>query len=133
MWDSLVDAAAWRDWAEGVAWVVFEGPVVAGTYVTIKPSRGRQTAYRIAAAVPPGLLVLELTFGPLATLRLTWNVVPRAGGSTISETIEATGPLAGLLVMRMAERAAAAMPANLTRLGALAAEKKGATDKRPRE
>ena len=131
VWAALVDAAAWRDWAEGIAWVVFEGPPAAGTYVTIKPVRGRQTAYRIAAAAPPGLLVLELTFGPLATLRLSWSVMPAASGSTIAQTVELGGPLAGILVRRMAERAVAAMPGDLERLAAIA--KKNAADERPRE
>jgi hypothetical protein len=133
VWACLVDAAAWRDWAEGTAWVVFEGPPAAGTYATIKPLRGRQTAYRIHAAAAPSLFVLELTFGPLAALRLSWTVVPAAGGATIAATVEVGGLLAGMLVGRMAARAAAVLPANLERLGALAGEKKDAADMRPRE
>jgi len=132
LWAQLVDAAAWPRWAEGTAWVVFEGPPVPGTYATIKPLRGRQTAYRIAAAVAPRLFVLELTFGPLARLQLTWTIAPVAGGSTVEATVEAGGPLAGLLVRRIAERVATALPANLERLAAAVVTKKDAADMRPR-
>ncbi len=128
-----MDAAAWPQWSEGLAWVVFEGPPEPGTYATIKPLRGRQTAYRIAGAIAPRLFVLELTFGPLARLELTWTIASAAAGSNVEATVVSSGPLAGLLVRRMAERAAANLPANLERLAAAAGTKKDAADMRPRE
>jgi len=120
VWALLVDGAAWSRWDDGIAWVVFEGPPARGTYATIKPRRGRQTAYRVEIVEPPHRLVLGLTFGPLASLRLSWSVAAAADGSTIEQRVETGGPLASLLVRRIAERAAAAMAANLARLAALA-------------
>jgi hypothetical protein len=120
----LTAAAAWNRWYDGLAWAVFEGPAVAGSYVTLKPRRGRQTAYRIAVAVAPACLVLELTFGPLAALRLEWTIAAEDAGAVVTGRVAAAGPLAGLLVGGMARRAAAAMPGNLERLAGLAGEKK---------
>lgn len=128
LWGVLVDGTTWNRWNDALAWAVFEGPPAVGTYVTLKPRRGRQTAYRIAAAAAPALLVLELTFGPLAALRLEWAVAGQAEGSLVEGRVAVAGPLAGLLVRRMAERAAAVLPANLARLAAFAGEKKGAAE-----
>lgn len=128
LWAVLVDGATWNRWNQALAWAVFEGPPAVGGYVTLKPRRGRQTAFRIAAAAEPALLVLELTFGPLAALRLEWAVAARTEGSLIEGRVAVDGPLAALLVRRMAERAAAALPANLERLAAFAGAKKGAAE-----
>jgi hypothetical protein len=127
VWALLVDGSSWNDWAAEVEWAVFEGPPVLGTYVTVKQRRKRrQTAYRIARAEGPHRLVLELTFGPLAWLRLTWSLAERDDGTSLELAVTAGGPLAGMLAGGMARAAAATGAGNLTRLAALAT-KKGAT------
>ena len=67
------------------------------------------------------LLALVVTFGPLATLRLSWELAPAAGGTALVQTVAIAGPLAGLLLRRAAERIAGGMAANLERLAARAA------------
>lgn len=116
MWAVLLDGRRWSRWYEGVAWMTIEGELAAGTVLTMKPNRAPQTAFRIEAVVPERLLALAVTFGPLATLRLRWELGDAGGASRIAQTVAIAGPLAGLLLGRAAQRIAAGMPANLARL-----------------
>ena len=122
VWDVLLDGRRWSLWNHGVQWMTLEGPVEPGTLLTMKPKGAPQTAFRIEAAVPRRLLALVVTFGPVAALRLRWELAPHAGGTSIVQTVGIGGPLAGLLLRRAAERIANAMPANLERLAARAAD-----------
>jgi hypothetical protein len=94
----------------------------------MKPKGAPQTAFRIEAAVPGRLLALVVTFGPVAAMRFRWELGPAPaaaapdGGTAIAQTVTIAGPLAGLLLRRAAERIANAMPANLERLAARAAD-----------
>ena len=132
VWERLVDGRRWSAWNGAAAWMVCEGPCAPGGYVTIKPKRGRQTAYHIDAADPPHRFAIRLTFGPLAELRLAWSVAAAPEGSRIEHEVAVDGPLAGLLVGGMARRALAAAPQDLARLARLAEAKKSAADERPR-
>lgn len=123
VWAVLLDGRRWSDWNRGVQWMTVEGPLAPGTVVTMKPVRAPQTAMRIEAAVAERLLALVVTFGPAATLRMRWDLTPRDAGTELAHTVAISGPLAGLLLRRTAERIAAAAPANLERLAAHAAEK----------
>jgi hypothetical protein len=82
----------------------------------MKPKGGPQTAFRIEAVVPNCLLALALKFGPLATLRLCWNLAANAEGTGLEASVTTSGPFAGLLLARAARRIADALPANLERL-----------------
>lgn len=124
VWALLADPSRWPRWDEAVDWAVLEGPCVPGSYLTVKPKRGRQTAYRLAVVVEPERFSLELTFGPLARLRRSWSISATPGGSSVAGTVEVDGPLAGFLAGGMARRAAAALPAGLARLAAVAGEEK---------
>ena len=121
VWALLVDGRRWSAWNDAVAWMVCEGPCAAGSYVTIKPKRGRQTAYHIDVADAPHRFAIRLSFGPLAALRLAWSIVAEPDGVQIEHEIAIDGPLAGLLVRAMAQRALAAAPDDLARLARLAA------------
>jgi hypothetical protein len=101
--------------------MVFEGPLAAGNYVTVKRRRGRQTAYRIEDATAPQRLALRLTFGPLAWLRLAWALEPDGTGTTIRQTVESGGPLRRWLTDPQARRGASAWEGDVARLSELAA------------
>ncbi|MBV8749332.1 MAG: SRPBCC family protein [Candidatus Eremiobacteraeota bacterium] len=120
VWAALLDGQRWSLWNAGVTWMTLEGPLAPGTVVTMKPARGPQTALRIEAVEEARVLGLVVTFGPVATLRLRWELAPTARGTAIVQTIAIDGPLSGLLLRRGAERIADAMPANLERLAAYA-------------
>lgn len=121
VWRRLLDGRRWSEWNPGVQWMALEGPLASGTVVTLKPKGAPQTAFRLESAVEPRLLALVVTFGPLATMRLRWELAPAGSGTALAQTVEIGGPLAGLLLRRAAERIAGGMAASLERLGALAA------------
>ena len=122
VWDVLLDGRRWSLWSHGVEWMTVEGPLEPATVLTMKPKRAPQTAFRIEAAVPQRLLALVVTFGPVAAMRLRWELAPADGGTAIAQTVGIGGPLAGLLLRRAAERIANAMPGNLERLAARATD-----------
>ena len=116
VWDVLLDGPRWSLWNAGVDWMAVEAALVPGALLTIKPKGAPQTAFRIEAAQPRRLLALAVRFGPVATLRLRWELTAEAGGTTIVQTVAIGGPLAGLLLRRAARRIGDAMPASLERL-----------------
>jgi uncharacterized protein YndB with AHSA1/START domain len=116
VWDVLVDGRGWSLWSAGIEWMTVEGALEPGGLLTMKPKGAPQTAFRIEAVEPARLLALAVRFGPVATLRLRWELVPEAGGTTIVQTVGIAGPLAGLLLRRAAQRIGDAMPASLERL-----------------
>lgn len=120
VWSELLDGRRWSLWNPGVEWMTVEGGLAPGRLVTVKPRRGPQTAFRIEAVVPLRVLALVVTFGPVAALRLRWELSPDAAGTAIAQTVAIDGPLAGLLLRRTAQRIADAVPANLDRLAARA-------------
>jgi uncharacterized protein YndB with AHSA1/START domain len=121
VWAVLADGRRWSLWNAGVAWMEIEEALEPGRLVTIKPRRGPQTAFRVEDAVPARLLALVVTFGPVAALRLRWELRPDGEGTALAHTVAVSGPLAGPLLRRAAEGIAAAAPASLERLAARAA------------
>jgi hypothetical protein len=117
----LVDGLRWREWSDTAEWMVVEGPVASGGWVTVKRRRGRQTAFRIEVADAPRRLALLLTFGPAAWLRIAWTLEPDGTGTTIRQTVESGGPLRRWLTDPQARRGAAAWAGDPERLAAIAA------------
>ena len=118
VWATLADVGAWRRWMPGVRWSVLEGALgSAGAYVTIKPERGRQTAFH-AVADSPRAIALGMTFGPVASLRRSWILQPDGIGTRVIATVEIGGPLRRWLVAAAARRAQAESPALLEALRA---------------
>jgi len=120
VWALLADVAGWKTWMPGVTWAVLEREFGPDGYVTIKPDKGRQTAYRIDAAAEPRLLALGLTFGPVAALRRSWTLEPDGTGTRVVSLIEIGGPLRRRLVAPRAARLHAAAPALLEALATAA-------------
>jgi uncharacterized protein YndB with AHSA1/START domain len=127
VWAVLLDGRRWSEWNHGVQWMTVEGPLRPGGVLTMKPKGVPQTAFRIEAVVPNRLLALALRVGPLATLRLRWNLAVHAEGTWLEASVATSGPFAGLLLARAARRIGDALPANLERLAACAgADRAGA-------
>jgi len=120
VWARLIDGMHWREWSPATDWMVVEGALEAGQYVTIKRKRGRQTAFRIETAEAPHRLALVLTFGRAARLRIAWTLEPRDGGTLIRQTIESGGRLRRWLTDPLARRGAARWSDDPARLAELA-------------
>jgi uncharacterized protein YndB with AHSA1/START domain len=120
LWAVLLDGRRWARWNPGIEWMLVEGELAPGSVVTTKPKGAPQTALRIEAVEPPHRLALLLSIGPLAALRLRWELSERDGATEIAQTVATSGPLAGPLLGRAALRIAGGMAANLERLAALA-------------
>jgi hypothetical protein len=116
VWSVLLDGRQWFEWNHGVEWIALEGPLASGTVLTMKPRRGPQTAFRVEDVAPARLLALVVTFGPVAALRYRWELIADGDGTQIEQTLAISGPLAGVLLRRAAERIASAMEGNLARL-----------------
>lgn len=121
LWEILLDGRRWAEWSETAEWMVVEGDLATGGYVTIKRCRARQTAFRIEAVEPERLLGLALTFGPLARVRVTWALRSEDDGSAIELAVASEGPLHGLLSDGFARRAATTFAADVERLAHFAA------------
>ena len=121
VWERLVDGRRWRGWSPASDWMVVEGALVAGEFVTIKRKRGRQTAYRIETADAPHRLALVLSFGPAAQLRISWTLEADGTGTLIRQTVETGGRLRRWLTDPQARRGAVAWSEDPARLAAGAA------------
>jgi hypothetical protein len=115
VWSALTTPLRWREWNDGIEWVALEGPLAPGSYATVKPHPGRQTAFHIEAVVADRLLTAFLTLGPLAALSVAFTLAEDEGGSHVALTIGVRGPLGGLMRKR-AEQIAVAMGPRLERL-----------------
>jgi uncharacterized protein YndB with AHSA1/START domain len=120
VWAALVDPRRWPAWDAGIAWIAVDAELAAGGYLTVKPRRGRQTAFRIRALDPPRRIVLDVGVGPLARLELAWSVEPGDGGAEIEQTVTIRGPLAKPILGRLAGRLAIRLADALNRLAARA-------------
>jgi hypothetical protein len=121
VWERLIDGRRWSAWSPSAEWMVVEGDLVPGGYVTIKRRRGRQTAFRVETADAPRRLALLLTFGPAAQLRVAWTLESAGSGTSIRQTIESGGPLRRWLTDPQARRGAASWHEDPARLAELAA------------
>ncbi|HEY5349248.1 MAG TPA: SRPBCC family protein [Candidatus Lustribacter sp.] len=121
VWARLVDGRRWREWSPVTDWMLVEGALAPGSFVTIKRKRGRQTAFRVETADAPFRLALLLTFGPAARLRIAWTLEPEGDGTLIRQTIESGGRLRRWLSDPHARRGAVAWNDDPARLAELAA------------
>jgi uncharacterized protein YndB with AHSA1/START domain len=120
VWRVLLDGRRWNRWMPAVEWMVVEGPPQAGGLLTMKPKGLRQTAFRIEELEPERLLALIVTIGPVAALRLRWQLEQQGEGTAIVHTVAISGPLAGPLLGRAGRKIATAMPQVLERLAVAA-------------
>jgi uncharacterized protein YndB with AHSA1/START domain len=122
VWRVLLDGSGWNRWSPGVEWMLVEDDIAPGKLITLKPKGAPQTAFTIEEVVPDALLLMRITFGPVAALRLRWALEPHGSGTQVSETVSIDGVVAGLLLKKGARKIADAMPGNLERFATLCCE-----------
>jgi uncharacterized protein YndB with AHSA1/START domain len=99
VWTTMLAGGGYARWHPRLDWLVFEGGGEPGSVVTIKPKRGRQTAFVVRDAVPERLLALETGIGPLMRLTVEVALAPDAEGADETQvvaTVSVRGLLAGL-------------------------------------
>jgi uncharacterized protein YndB with AHSA1/START domain len=121
VWDVLLDGKGWHRWSPGVEWMFVEGELAPGELITLKPKGSRQTAFTIQEVTLGELLVMRITFGPVATMRLRWALAAVGSSTQLSATVAIEGIAAGMLLKKGALKIANAMPANIERLAQLCA------------
>ncbi len=101
--------------------MVVDTDLVSGNYMTMKPRRGRQTAYRIVEAVAPARLSLALRIGPLRAMTIAYAIEPEGNaGSSIACEVTATARFGGWLTRALVEPTASHIDDNMKRLVARA-------------
>ncbi len=99
LWQTMLDGPRYTRWHPRLDWIVFEGEGAPGTLVTVKPKRGRQTAFIVRDSVPDRLLVLETGIGPAMRFTLSIALAPVPGNSQatkLTALVNVRGFLAGL-------------------------------------
>jgi uncharacterized protein YndB with AHSA1/START domain len=98
VWRVILDGPGYARWHPRLEWLFFEGAGAPGTIVTVKPKRGRQTAFVVRDAVPDRLLVLETGIGPAMRLTVTVSLAPAddPAATRVTAATKATGVFAGL-------------------------------------
>lgn len=126
VWATLTATALWPRWNRSARWAVFEGSLSPGSFLTIQPRRGRQTAYTVEAANEPQRLTFAVRFGPLGRIGYDFRIVPEGEGSRISARLEVSGLLRAPIVRVAGRRFALDLPESLAALAQLAADEKKA-------
>jgi carbon monoxide dehydrogenase subunit G len=105
VWARLINGRRWYEWNPGVRWMMIEGPVRPGSFLTIQPERGRgrQTAFTIEEAVENEHFVYATTFGPLAKMTIEYRIAPLNDGSRIEARV-VVGGLMKKIVARVIAR-----------------------------
>ncbi len=128
LWDAIVDGRRWSFWHAGFEWMWLEGPLEKGAIATIKARGVRQTAFTVREVVPEQRLAFETTFGPVARVRIAFDLASLEGASSVTYGVTVDGPLGNLAVRMIGRRLAAGADEALARLGeyALAPEQPAA-------
>ncbi|MEV6277804.1 DUF1731 domain-containing protein [Nocardia sp. NPDC051832] len=137
VWSVAGDLQRWPEWNRGVVSVRLHGPVAVGTTGDYLP-RGRANEavhgrfakpFTITAVVPGRQLTLEQP-EPAGTMRISWTLTPRDGGTEIAQELTFSGPsapVARAVVGTLLERDARVCFARLARLAGIAPAESGLT------
>lgn len=117
VWEAIVDGRRWSLWHARFEWMWLEGPLLPGSIVTLKPRRSRQTAFVIVELVPESRLVIETTFGPVASVRVVFDVAAVKSGSSVTYSVIVDGILGSLAVRMIGKRLSDGAPEALAALG----------------
>ncbi|GAB2644942.1 DUF1731 domain-containing protein [Nocardia goodfellowii] len=137
VWEVVADLPRWPEWNPGVVSVRLDGPLEVGTTGAYLP-RGRANElvhgrfaepFTITAVTPGQALTLEQP-EPAGTMRITWTVVPRDGGTEVGQELTFTGPSAPAtraIVGTLLERDARVCFARLAQLAGIEPAQHGLT------
>ena len=107
IWRLWADPNTWQDWNPNVQRMEMNGPFANGTTGIMHTPAGQQHQVELTHIDPGHAFDLETSVIPLTHFTFHCEVVPAASGSTISQSISMSGPLAFLFAPMAGERIAA--------------------------
>ena len=106
VWQLWSDPASWPSWNPNVERMTLDSPFASGATGLMETPGGRQHKVRFADVQTGRSFRLETAVLPLTGFSFQCEVVPSAGGSTISQSLTMSGPLAFLFSLLAGERIA---------------------------
>ena len=120
IWRHWLNVAAWPDWDEGLESARLEGPLTVGSVCTLHFRKwGRQTLKVVEVKEGRGFTFAQHRF--LADFRIHLRCEPSELGSRITHRVEASGPLAWWLHLKLGSRFRKTLPLALRKLARIAA------------
>ncbi len=120
LWELLSDVDGWGSWNDGIEIIALDGPLAVGSTFRMKPPGQDELTSTIAELDPPGRLTDVTDLGELV-IRVVHELVPLSGGGTsITYTLEVTGPASDAMGAEVGEAISADFPTVLAALAAAA-------------
>jgi uncharacterized protein YndB with AHSA1/START domain len=107
VWQLWSDPTTWPSWNPNVDRMTLDSPFAEGATGLMETPGGRKHKVRFADVQPGRSFRLETAVLPLTGFSFNCEVVPNAGGSTISQSLTMSGPLAFLFSPLAGDRIAA--------------------------
>ncbi|HEV7665555.1 MAG TPA: SRPBCC family protein [Chloroflexota bacterium] len=107
VWRLWSDTSTWHDWNPNVERMEVNGPFINGTTGVMHTPAGQHHQIELTNIQPGHSFDLQTTVIPLTHFTFHCEVVPHAGGSTISQAVTVSGPLGFIFGPMAGDRIAA--------------------------
>jgi uncharacterized protein YndB with AHSA1/START domain len=96
VWRVWSDPDNWSRWNTGIRGCRMDGPLVEGATATMQTARGSTHRVTFGGVEPPRRFTMSMDGPPLTTITFVCEVTPEGSGSTVSQSVAFSGPLAFL-------------------------------------
>jgi len=96
VWSIWSDPNNWSRWNSGICSATIDGQLASGATGTMVTTRGSAHAVTFAGVVPSRGFTMSTSGPPGTTMTFICEIEPDGSGSTISQSVALTGPLAFL-------------------------------------
>jgi uncharacterized protein YndB with AHSA1/START domain len=93
VWQVWSDPSTWHEWNPNVERMEMNGPFANGSTGVMHTPAGQHHQIRLTNIQPGRSFDLETKVIPLTEFTFHCEVVPNAGGSTVSQSLNVSGPL----------------------------------------
>jgi uncharacterized protein YndB with AHSA1/START domain len=95
VWRVWSDPGNWSRWNSGIRSCEMQGPLVSGATALMETNHGSKHTVTFTEVEPPRHMTMRMG-GALATITFLCHITPSGSGSTISQSLAFSGPLASL-------------------------------------
>ena len=120
IWAQWSDVTSWPVWDRGVEHVSMEGPFIAGTRGTLKPTGGPRARFELTD-VRPAEGFVDVTSLPLARMRFEHSAVREPGRTRVTHRVTISGPATPLFSRVIGRGIAKGLPETVKTLACVAA------------